>query len=796
MRQKYVALNFLLASLNATDVDLLKPDTTINQIKNFCTLSEEIYNSESFAHRHFLLNQKILPMLSVETYHPLFNEYLKLFFPLNPNDFSHLLKDKLREIALCGIDCLNRCVATLIFIKNTNIDDREALLPIIRSVVKDAHHPYQYHAAHILIQYDNVEDKEAVLPIIRSVVEDAHHSHQFDAAKILIYNGNDEDKEVAFAFIRSIAANTHHSSQFDAADTLIEYGNDEDKEAALAILRFVVKDAHHPHQFDAAQLIRYQESRGRSNSDYTVAAIRCIKSIAENAHHPRQYDAANSLLCYVNDDTAIRCLRSIVKDAHHPRQFDAAYMLMSRRNAEDKESALLIIRSVVKDAHHPKQYEAAQALMYTDNSEDKEAAIRCIKSIAENAHHPRQYNAVRTLIERGNAEDHAFARDVINKMFTEDHNIMEDMKKLLIRNLRESNDPLDQQLGLQLKQRYFPVVFTPETQERMQYFNLDTINKYMPLPLADLSDHNMDIVDELKSIMKRIQTDPAQNSDPFYLDTSIIDRGYTFGEIILRANGFFKTLTGKALNADETDGWQMYDDVKPDMINSMKHIIIALNKQFTLNEPDEIRAAVLSLATVLKGILYCPTGQSEGIENAVNSLVRKTNIAEGDAVALIGKNVIASAVQKAFNNAFYHDGGVHELARARMVLRAHINIPQAIESFKERISRVSDDEIPEFYNKFFDIFTAKFLIQEARRNIQTPSDFDVISDPKQREAAKIIKMERPISVSAIAQWVYEHPLTGEDQQSALTACGIDDEFKSISDEGLIEVLKRMEFISE
>ena len=119
---------------------------------------------------------------------------------------------------------------------------------------------------------------------------------------------------------------------------------------------------------------------------------------------------------------------------------------------------------------------------------------------------------------------------------------------------------------------------------------------------------------------------------------------------------------------------------------------------------------------------------------------------------------------------------------------------QAIGTFKERISPVADAEIPEFYTKFYIRFSPKFILDEARRNIQTAEEAALIQaakKPEQKAAAKNIKAGKPISVGEIIAWLNDH---GEQDQLHDTF-GISDDYMSISDAGIVSLLIKMDYLS-
>jgi hypothetical protein len=370
-------------------------------------------------------------------------------------------------------------------------------------------------------------------------------------------------------------------------------------------------------------------------------------------------------------------------------------------------------------------------------------------------------------------------------------------QKIAVKTFRESDDPEDQRLGLELKLKFFPVALDPATIIRQGQFNHDVIRSMMPKRLRDLTNDpdygSMDIVSQFKSLMNRISNN---ENNPFYVAPQAIspDKTLTIEQIKLNALGFLKTLTGQPLEAGETSGWQMYDENKPDMINTLKHLILCIEEKLDASKPDyDPQTALLNLGTILNGMLYCQTGQAEGLQSAVNALINFKDATGSDAKEKVGKYIIAKSVFDQFNNAFHGGGGVHGRARARMVLNADLHINNALPSFKERISPVADFEIPEFFNKFYGCFIPANIIAEARRNIRTVEEQNIVIALKDQKTIKQIKMEKPLSVAELAGWLMGQGVASEVLQHEYD---ITEDCQEITDYGLMKVFIKMGFFNE
>jgi hypothetical protein len=207
---------------------------------------------------------------------------------------------------------------------------------------------------------------------------------------------------------------------------------------------------------------------------------------------------------------------------------------------------------------------------------------------------------------------------------------------------------------------------------------------------------------------------------------------------------------------------------------------------------------MITAGIVFNAIMHCPTGQAEGIDSAVNFLIRRQQIASTDALAMIGQKVIASAVQKAFFTTFHNGGGVHGISRARLVLSKELGLHHAVAGFKEQLSRVSDSEIPQIFDRYYAVFNLKYLLDEARRNMPNRYEEVVLGnahvDRAHATAAQMIKTNKPVMLGSIIRYLHDHDVSEEAMHDVDTGFGIAEDFQAISDAGLLRVLVRMGFL--
>jgi hypothetical protein len=656
-----------------------------------------------------------------------------------------------------------------------NQKDQALAKSTYRQIARNNTHPKQYEAGVRLWTLNNEEDHAIGRSALRTTALNKKHPQQVESALILLKQGNEEDKAIARSVCRPIAQDNNHTQQYSAAYTLYAYGNEEDKNIAKATYRQIARSNTHPRQYDAVVWLYSLDNE----EDYALARP-VLRAVAQNNSHSKQFDAAALLwdTTYEEDQNIARpVLRAVVQNNTHSRQYDATIWLWSMGTQEDKAIARPVLRTVAQtspDSH--KRYAAASFLWKDGTAEDRIIAKATFRQLAQDNNSPQQYNAAVLLWSFDSEDDDAIARPVLRAAVQNpthlyrykaaslliqgsnpaDHAIVRGAAESIARNdrlkaakrqrwinlLRSSNNPEDQRLGLELKRSYFPARISSETDATMKQFNLVKLKEASPPPLADLRDEAMDLVREFTDLFRIMNvTDPR---DARYIHVGAIDETYQnapdaenstrMQSIKNRFFGFMKTLVGQPLSGEESGGWQMYDDNKPVMINALKHIVKALKAS------EDPATMLLNLGVVVKGIMYCPTGQAEGINSVVNTLIHGKNVLSSDFREQVALQV-SNAVNRAFINTFSENGEVHQIARARMVLEK-FGVNQALTGFKERISQVDDQDIPEIYNQFFSVFTKDFLKDYLKRNIQSKTDLDKIAEKENLERFKREIIER------------------------------------------------------
>lgn len=480
-----------------------------------------------------------------------------------------------------------------------------------------------------------------------------------------------------------------------------------------------------------------------------------------------------------------------------PLQWDVVATLWRSKNAEDKSIARIVLRQIATTDGHPKQWDAVCVLRSSEDTEDKSVARGVLRQIAETELLPYRWAVIHTLWHSADAEDKSIARVGLRQIATTEvllyqwfaaetlwnsrdaddkrvargaciqimdlQDIGETKRRQIIRLFRESNDPADQAQGLEWKLKYFPVVFSEALKAQIAEFNQEQFKASSPKSLGDVEGlESQNIPARFNALMSSIET--VDEASPNYLHISVItgdENPYAnntdaITNLRKRALGFLKALTNQSLAEGEESGWQIHDENKPAFINALKHLILALERT------EDPATRFNNLGIILKGLLYCPTGQVEGINSAVNSLIRgQDQLAESfeDKVA----KIVHDALHIAFLNAFGEGSGVHQLSRARTVLYPHIGLTQAVEGFVERISGVHDDEIPDILQTFYRVFTPQFLSQYVLNHMQTAEDRALIlhitqnlKDDSTKAKLQRAQQERPLSMMDLYCWLENH----------------------------------------
>lgn len=305
---------------------------------------------------------------------------------------------------------------------------------------------------------------------------------------------------------------------------------------------------------------------------------------------------------------------------------------------------------------------------------------------------------------------------------------------------------------------------------RVKRFNFEKIRDFMPRPLCDIRHIEMNLISEFEKLLDLISD---ENNKTYYIPIRTVDDSIaSYSELRVKIVKFIKNLES---NEHEIMDWVMYEEHKDEMVNSLKHIILNINEELE-RDPEK---AMISFSILINGFLHCSSGQFEAVEMVTDVIIRNRNLNELDLRKLVCNTVIYNTIQKKLNVIF--NGDVHSIAGAKKHLKRELGLNFAISNFEERIGNMNKDSS---YESFFNVFTVNLLIQEFRNYLQTEEDYESIL--KRTPESNEIKKRRPINVGMIVSWLHDNNFCFN---------GISDDYKSISDYGILYLLMKMEFIS-
>lgn len=676
-------------------------------------------------------------------------------------------------------------------------DNYSLAVPIFVAIARFPDHPQSYKAAELLwnsyLEFYNGVGAE----LLAEIGLTTNHPNSYDAAQCLWKSKLAKYYSKATPLLEKIGYDLNHPYCFEASQCLWNSSFSSNNRIAKSLLERICqrKDAHEKAFASAELLWRRYKSDNAAASSY-------FEFIVSVSNHPKSFLTAKYLFEGTTSQRSLgrQVLDTFLDDTDDDKGYEVATIYWRVPQSQEKQLARNYFRQILSNFYHPKRFTVAKLMWNSKYDEDdREIAKGVLHYYAAQPSHEHTMESLSELWKGGSDLDHQFLLPLISEAAGNVY-FSEDKRKSLVRLLRESSKEEDQSLGIKLFLQHFVSTDKCPSMENKKHFNMNKVRDAMPRPLPDLTYLEMDIVAEFTTLMNLMNNESSQDN-PFYVSMEAITGGdssiSTLQEIRLCCLGFLKTLVGESLDPGERAGWQMHAEHRTAMINSLKHIILNIKEEMSDGSFDSIQRAMLSLGIVLNGILHCPTGQAEAIESAVNMIVRKHNISGSDVCAMVGHLVVASAVTKAFYNAFHHSGGgVHQLSRARLVLQEELGLHHAIAEFQEQISKVTDQDIPQIYSAFYEVFTVKFVIAEARRNIPDPIETRILEESHwnktYKEKCKSIKLNKPITLSALIGWLHDK---GE-SELLHSHYGIAEDYLSISDKGIQNILVKMEYLNE
>lgn len=230
--------------------------------------------------------------------------------------------------------------------------------------------------------------------------------------------------------------------------------------------------------------------------------------------------------------------------------------------------------------------------------------------------------------------------------------------------------------------------------------------------------------------------------------------------IIPRLTGYFKTLYGLPLDLNEHQGWQMYENNKPALKKALTFIITNIT-----NLPDSEQRAQLFLVFV-DGMLHCPTGQKEGIDTVVLSLLGG-NVISGDIRDLI-KQQLALKKNSHFKTAILakaagNSQNVHLITTYEGKLKDVLGLSNVID-YQERMGTYGDDPFNDnpanVLQVYFELLPVQRMVDWVMEKVQTPEESQLsltlmqMQGSKNTQSKEIAELATRVRTSALF-----HPLT-------------------------------------
>jgi Leucine-rich repeat (LRR) protein len=194
-------------------------------------------------------------------------------------------------------------------------------------------------------------------------------------------------------------------------------------------------------------------------------------------------------------------------------------------------------------------------------------------------------------------------------------------------------------------------------------------------------------------------------------------------KVISKLLGYFKTLYGLPLEADESSGWQMYESKKA---ATKKALTFILQRLTNTDDPDTRASYFVQLTD---GILHCPTGQSEGIDTVAITLLEGT-MERSSNLPTIADNLIALRKNAFFKTAILSQAAenaqnVHLIASYRDKAKDELGLSNVLD-YKEKIGVIGIDPFNDNVNNvlkvYYDLVTPESLVSWLLEKTQSKED--------------------------------------------------------------------------
>lgn len=337
-----------------------------------------------------------------------------------------------------------------------------------------------------------------------------------------------------------------------------------------------------------------------------------------------------------------------------------------------------------------------------------------------------------------------------------DEALSQDLRKAMIKQLRESNDQNNQALGTELSMRFFP---PPEIAMQRDF---DLIKLKIAVRTRLSGGEQCDLLKVFSEHFDRLNLNDS--ASPLYVGAELLPSGYSASELKNRFLGKIEHIQNPS---DSEDVYRFNRRNGLAAKNTMSAISSKLN-DILKKDPESYCAQMI---TLINGFVNCETGQSEALDAVYQSIVMDRQFSEDTELEDVVRLVVSDAKQNAFLNSAYGYGGVHGIARARQALDPFIGLPHSVEGFEERVSRLHHGEETRILADFFSCFTRKFLIEYVANQFESNLDRGVSSrlvelknQPAKQRAQnqeeisslsnklKLQRQERPLLGSVLLNW--------------------------------------------
>lgn len=196
--------------------------------------------------------------------------------------------------------------------------------------------------------------------------------------------------------------------------------------------------------------------------------------------------------------------------------------------------------------------------------------------------------------------------------------------------------------------------------------------------------------------------------------------------LIPQFTGYFKTLYEISINPDESYGWQMEESNRPYLKRALTFILETLNKI-----TDKTQKAIL-FTQFTYGMLHCPSGQKEGIDTVILSLL-EGNLRGVDLKSKI-ENLIAIRKNIDFQKAILSKGGasdqnVHLITTYGERLGEELGLSSTLGNYQETLGIMGIDPFrgceASVLKSYYDWFTPQCLISLIQDKTQSIDDLHI-----------------------------------------------------------------------